>query len=59
MQAGEKGRVKQEKLTEHTIGATTFIVSRSFNPTARENAETKMKRILQSEAAQLVRKEKQ
>ena len=43
---------------KHTIGKTTFIISRTFNPTAKESAETKMKRIIQSEAAQLVKREK-
>lgn len=41
--------------TEHKIGTTTYIVTRSFQQNAKEDAATKMARIVQNQTRKLMR----
>lgn len=41
--------------TEHKIGTTTYIVTRSFQQNAKEDAAAKMARIVQNQTRKLLR----
>ncbi|MCL2343591.1 MAG: transposon-encoded TnpW family protein [Firmicutes bacterium] len=46
---------KPQAGTQRTIGTTTYLVTRSFQPDAKEDAQAKMARVIRNEAMKVLK----